>query len=170
MADSKLTTITAIIEAAHTMRDVYRTSRCPCGCGGSWAHTVSGTIGGQPTIWMGCARRNGAAVGGGLTGDQYHIAHAVIAACEKLNIDIGDVIESATEYCYSGQGYQIVVGPLALAYEREILARVVSEWATKSLSRRDPEQYLASRQLSRRDIDIDDVCDGIWTRPMEAAL
>jgi hypothetical protein len=156
-----LTSIASVIDAASTMRRVYRESRCACacGCGGTWRKTVGGTIADKPSIWMGCDRRNGSSVGGGLTGEACHVARAVLTACERLGLDIDDVCESENkrECCVS-----FVCGPLALDFEREQLEVVVATWGTTALGRIDPDKYLAGRRLTQRGIDIADVREGIW--------
>jgi hypothetical protein len=158
---SELNTIREVIDAAITMRRVYRESRCPCGCGGSWGATVSGTISDKPAIWMGCSRQGGSSVGAGLTGDAYYVACAVIDACERMGIDIDDVIESDAAWDHVVSGY-VVTGPLAIAYEREILTKAVESFGRKELGSYPPAEILTKRRLAQRDIDIDDVCDGIW--------
>ena len=86
--------LVATVTAARVMREVYQSARCACGCGGTWDRTVSGTIGGQPALWMGCCYRNGSAVGGGLTGEDYHVACAVIVAAKRHGYTAQQVVET----------------------------------------------------------------------------
>lgn len=163
-SQSKPTTIRAAIAAANAMRSVSRKSRCPCGCGGSWDDSVSGTIGGKPAIWMGCSRRRGSTVGGGLTGDDYHIAHAVIAACSRLGISTDDVM--ATIPGEVGSGWcQEFDGPLALAVTRERLTQIVADKKAGALGV-GPAEWIADHNVSyalrRMGLSMDDVCDGIY--------
>lgn len=158
---ANLDSIASVVAAAGTMRRVYRESRCPCGCGGSWDRTVSGTIGGEPAIWMGCERRGGSAVGGGLTGDDYHVAIAVLSACESMGISAQDAVESE---CVREQCVSYVTGPLALDAEREALQSAFDRWERCRWGNTHPDDWLAKREYGFRGMDIDDVCDGIWTR------
>lgn len=162
---SEITTIAEVILAAASMRQVYRESRCPCGCGGSWRRTVSGTIGGQPALWMGCSRRGGVAVGGGLTGAQREVALAVLAACERLDIGIDAVMDSGLARPL-GLWIEVVTGDLAVEAERRELAGVVAEWAKpagqRSRAAREPAAWVASRRWEVRDLDVASVTDGIW--------
>lgn len=162
---SKFCSIGDVVRAAGAMRKVHRESRCPCGCKGTWNKAVRGTIGGSPALWMGCRFRNGSSVGGGLTGPAYHVAYAVLDACSRsdIDIDIDDVMQSTWDDGRHGV-YGTVSGPLGLQYEREQLAAVVAAWEAAPARRSslvDPASYASARRVHERDIDIDDVCDGI---------
>ena len=132
MSQTKLTTLRSVIEAAGRMREVARGARCACGCGGSWSRYVSGTSGDTPAIWMGCSRRGGSTVGGGLTGTDCRAAHAVLAACDRLGLDVDDVIDTTIEY-QPGRG-MVAAGPLAEDYQRECLVDLLRRRAAGDLT------------------------------------
>lgn len=157
---TKLNTIAEVVQAAEKMREIRRGSRCACGCGGSWNDVVGGTISGEPAMWMGCNRRHGSTVGGGVTGADFDVANEVLAACDRMGIDIDDVCESDVKGYYSqGPG---ITGPLAVSHERELLAGVVAGWNRGDLGRIDPDEHLRKRRLAHRGIDDAEVRDGIW--------
>lgn len=131
--------------ALRVMREVYDSSRCACGCCGTWDKTVSGAIGDKPAIWMGCERRNGSSVGGGIV-DQCPAVRSVIAACSRLGVSVDDVVETRP-FAEVGAPIRSYTGPLAAQHERELFEQnQSSEYPTKA------ESWWHSRQLYRRDL------------------
>lgn len=82
------------VRAAEAMRRIYKTSRCPCGCAGSWDNTVSGSVGLEPAIWMGCVYQDGSAVCRGLTGADYHVAYAVKRAAAHYGYTTQEIVKT----------------------------------------------------------------------------
>lgn len=149
---TKIDSLTALFAApaVHLMRRIYRASMCPCGCGGSWANYVSGTIGMESAVWMGCCRRGGSAVGTGVTGEQCAAVHAILAACDRLGVSIDDVMDTAPKQGakpYSLDAYSS--GPLVLRLMREDYESLPTDALRRDFAR--------SQRLAERGIDLQDV-------------
>jgi len=161
------------VAAAATMRRVYKESRCACGCGGTWDRAVSGTIGGESAIWMGCARQGGSSVGGGLTGAEYDTAQSVIRAADRHDVSAQDIIETeivgAERTWDVPEGMPVIyggypVGPLAVELERQSLAAMVAaskDPTNYSVRPADVAKWIEKRQWASRDLDADEITDGI---------
>jgi hypothetical protein len=73
-------------EAIEQCRAACRGARCACGSGASWGRYVSGTSGGEPTVWAGCGNpgHDGRALGQAVSADVFR--RAIVCTRKLANI------------------------------------------------------------------------------------